>query len=90
MPWRALQSRHLLRADYDPPLPENDTSGVLTIQFVNGALHRYYGVPQTVADTLFQVGSPGTYFHDKIRGQYPEQKISSGVTRSGRTSRRRY
>ena len=80
MAWRGLQSRHLNAGDYDP---ERQT---LAIQFVNGAVYTYSRVPQTVADTLFQTGSPGSYFHDKIRSSYPETKMVSGQTKSGRRS----
>lgn len=82
MAWRALQSGHLNGGEYD-----SETS-VLTIQFVNGAAYQYSNVPQTVADTLFQMSSPGTYFHDRIRGKYPERKIQDGLTPRGRRSRR--
>lgn len=84
MAFRALQSRHMYGADYDTD------AQALTIQFVNGAVHRYLNVPQTTADTLFQVSSPGTYFHDKIRGNYREFQVASGSTKSGRRSRRRF
>jgi hypothetical protein len=84
MAWRGLQSRHLNAGDYNP---EQQT---LAIQFVNGAVYNYMRVPQTVADTLFQTGSPGSYFHDKIRGNYPETKMVSGQTKSGRRSTRRF
>jgi hypothetical protein len=80
MAWRGLQSRHLNAGDYDPE------AQTLAIQFVNGAVYAYSRVPQTVADTLFQTGSPGSYFHDKIRGSYPETKMVSGTTKSGRRS----
>lgn len=83
MPWQALQSNHLNGADYDPE------SESLSIQFTNGALYRYHGVPATVADTLMQIGSPGSYFHDKIKGQYREVQLQAGTTKSGRKSTRR-
>ena len=84
MSWRALQSTHLAGADYD------EETAQLTIQFVNGAVYRYSNVPQTSADVLFQSSSPGSYFHDKIRGNYGEMKILDGMTKSGRRSRRRW
>ena len=84
MAWRALQSGHMAGADYD------EETAALTIQFVNGAVYRYRQVPPYIADTLFQSSSPGTYFHDKIKGAYGEQKILDGQTKSGRRSRRRY
>jgi KTSC domain len=81
MAWRALQSKHLNGAAYDPDRQS------LTIQFVNGAVYNYGSVPPTVADTLFQAGSPGSYFHDKIKGRYPETKLADGATKKGRRSR---
>jgi len=79
---RALQSSHLNGMEYDPD------ARVLTIQFVNGALYSYSGVPPTVADTMSQTSSPGSYFHDKIKGRYAETKLVDGTTRSGRKSTR--
>ena len=84
MEWKQLQSRHLNGARYDP------LSQTLHIQFVNGAIHAYQGVPQTIADSLFQISSPGSYFHAKIRDRYPEVKVAAGATKSGRKSRRRF
>ena len=84
MAWRALQSGHMNGADYDPDMK------MLLIQFTNGAVYQYGGVSPDVADTLFQVSSPGQYFHDKIKGIYPERKILDGQTKSGRRSQRRY
>jgi hypothetical protein len=83
MAWRALQSHHLNGGDYDP------ATGMLSIQFTNGAVYNYAGVPQTTADTFFQTGSPGSYFHDKIKGKFPEAKVADGTTKSGRRSTRR-
>ena len=71
-------------ADYDPE------TKVLTIQFTNGAVYRYGNVDPTKADTLFQTSSAGGYFHDKIKGNHPEQKIVDGMTKSGRRSSKKY
>jgi KTSC domain len=82
MSWQAFQSRHLSGGDYDPATES------LTIQFVNGAIYRYRGVPQTAADSLFQTGSSRDYFNDKIKDRYPHEKLLDGVTKSGRRSAR--
>jgi hypothetical protein len=85
MAWRALQSGHMYGADYDPE------SQILIIQFNNGAVYRTISrVPQTVVDSFFQSGSPGSFFHAKIENVYGMVKIADGTTRSGRRSRRRY
>lgn len=66
---RIAQSSHLQAFDYDP------TSQILTIQFANGSVYQYQGVPQTEFDNLAQSGGGGTFFHAKIRDQYPTTKI---------------
>lgn len=63
------QSSHLQTYDYEP------NSQVLTVQFANGSVYQYSGVPQTVFDTLQQNGGGGTYFWSKIRDQYPATKL---------------
>jgi hypothetical protein len=83
MAFQAFQSRHLYGGDYDPELQ------ILTIQFTNGAIYQYGGVPQTAADSLFQTGSSQDYFNDKIKGVYPYAKVQDGTTKSGNVSRRR-
>jgi len=83
MAWHTFQSRHLYGGEYDAETQS------LTIQFVNGAIYRYSGVPQDAADSLFQSGSSRDYFNDKIKGRYQYTKLADGVTRSGRRSHRR-
>lgn len=63
------QSSHLDRHDYDP------NTLTLTIQFHDGSIYQYAGVPQTVYDTFQQNGGAGTFFWTKIRGQYQTTKI---------------
>jgi hypothetical protein len=82
--FKVLQSGHLYGADYDPD------SQTLAVQFQNGAVYHARGVPQTVADSFFQVSSPGSFWHDKIKTGYAVNKVSDGATKSGRRSRRRY
>jgi|HubBroStandDraft_6_1064221.scaffolds.fasta_scaffold2902692_2 hypothetical protein len=82
MAWRAFQSKHLNGGDYDPE------SRTLTIQFTNGAVYNYYGVPQTTADILFQTGSSQDYFNDHVRNSFRYVKVASGMSQStGRRSR---
>lgn len=77
-----FQSRNLHRAEYDP------ASQVLTVQFANGALYDYYGVPQSTVDTLFQTGSSQDYFNDHVKARYSYRKMADGVSQAtGRRSR---
>jgi lysyl-tRNA synthetase class 2 len=78
-----FQSSHLHRGQYD------DETQVLTIQFTNGAIYDYYRVPPHAADTLRASGSSQDYFNNKIKGVYSYSKMADGVTKTGRTSRRR-
>lgn len=66
---RVAQSSHLQSYDYDPD------SQTLTVQFQNGAIYQYTGVPHTEYWNLAQNGGSGTYFHAKIRNSYPTTKI---------------
>lgn len=51
-------------------------SQTLTVQFQNGSVYQYSGVPQTVFDTFQQNGGAGTFFWTKIRDQYPTTKLA--------------
>lgn len=63
------QSSHLQRYDYD-----GDTL-TLTVEFQNGSVYQYAGVPITEFNNMVQSGGAGTYFWAKIRYQYPTTKI---------------
>jgi hypothetical protein len=84
MAWRALQSKHWMGADYNAEMQ------TLTMSAINGAVYLVRGVPQTVADTLFQSSSPGSYYHDKIKGTYTVTRIADGTTKSGRASKKNF
>lgn len=70
---KTAQSRHIQTYSYDP------NSETLTIQFVNGSIHQWTGVPLTEYHNFDQSASKGTYFHSKIKGQYPSQKLTPRV-----------
>jgi len=82
MAW-TFQSSHLNQGLY------NDETQILSIQFTNGAMYNYFGVPPHVADTLKASGSSQDYFNHKIKGVYHYVKMVDGMTRSGKKSRRR-
>lgn len=59
-------SRHLTSVGYDT------AHQWLEIAFRNGALYRYYGVPEVIYRQLISALSPGAYFNVCIkRGQFP-------------------
>jgi hypothetical protein len=56
---------------------------VLELQFRNGAVYQYFGVPRRIYYDLLRADSKGGYFNQKIRGKYPHQRIqnASSATR---------
>jgi lysyl-tRNA synthetase class 2 len=73
------QSSHLQAYEYDP------ASQTLTVQFTNGAVYTYAGVPETEYHNFAQSAGSGAYFHAKIRGQYrTTQLVGSMRNRSRR------
>jgi len=42
---------------------------ILEIEFPNGDVYQYYGIPPDVFDGLIQAESHGRFFHECIRGQ---------------------
>jgi hypothetical protein len=63
-----VESTTLRSAGHDPK------SAVLELQFRNGALYRYFLVPQQVYRDLMGASSKGAYFNQNIRGRYPYQR----------------
>ena len=68
---RVAQSSHIQSHSYDPE------TNMLVIQFVNGAVYQFNGVPATEYFNFAQASSPGSYFHSKIKGQYSTQLIGA-------------
>jgi hypothetical protein len=69
---KVAQSSHLQSYEYDP------NTQTLTVQFVNGSVYQYDGVPITEFHNMAQSGGAGTYFWAKIRNNYATTKISGG------------
>ena len=54
-------------------------STVLELQFRNGALYLYFGVPPSIYGDLLRADSKGGYFNQNIRGKYPYQRIQDAT-----------
>lgn len=50
---------------------------VLTVQFLNGTIWRYSGVPANVFDEMMKSESKGSYFSRVIRSKYPGSKLDA-------------
>lgn len=59
---KPLKSSNLKSAAYDAE------SKTLTIEFNSGQKFNYAGVPEKHHTGLFEAKSPGSYFHQHIRG----------------------
>jgi KTSC domain len=53
-----------------------DDAEVLEVEFVNGAVYRYRGVPQDLYEDLRQAPSKGAFFNHNIRDAYPYEQVA--------------
>ena len=58
----AVNSTNIIRAGHDPKSLE------LEIQFQNGTVYRYKGVPRGLYNGIFTSDSPGVFFRKNIIG----------------------
>lgn len=65
-----VNSSNLESVGYDP------TTQTLEIEFLNGGLYQYSGVPESVYQGLMSASSHGQYFDQYIKkGGYPYRKL---------------
>jgi len=64
-----VESSNLRSVGYDPD------AQMLEIEFRNGGICQYYGVPETVYLQLMAASSKGKFFHVYIKDIYPYAKI---------------
>jgi KTSC domain len=64
-----VTSSSLAAVGYDP------VTQALKIQFISGESYLYELVPQEIYEGLLASASQGSYYSDKIRGQYRSQKL---------------
>ena len=50
-------------------------SGVLEVEFTNGAVYSYSGVPLGEYEGFMRAESKGKYLHANIKGRYPYAKL---------------
>lgn len=65
-----VESTNLASVGYDPE------SSTLEIEFRNGGIYQYFGVPQHIYEELINASSKGQYFYHNIRNAaYPYNKV---------------
>lgn len=52
----------------------NDSTEVLTIDFVKGGKYKYYSIPEEVYKGIINSKSPGNYFDTTIKPKYSFKK----------------
>lgn len=66
---KPVSSSNIASIGYDA---ESET---LEIQFHNGGIYRYYGVPQAVYTGLMASSSHGSYLAQNIKNRYQYKKV---------------
>lgn len=64
-----VSSSNIAAIGYEPE------SGVLEVEFINGAVYSYSGVPLGEYEGLMSSDSKGKYLHANIKGRYPYSKL---------------
>jgi hypothetical protein len=65
-----VESSNLAAIAYDPE------SAVLEVEFQNGGIYQYFGVPLFVYQDLCSAASKGRYFNENVKkAGYPVSKI---------------
>jgi len=53
----------------------DDSESLLEIEFHNGGVYHYFGVPQSVYEALMAAGSKGRYFNAYVRKVYRCERV---------------
>lgn len=48
---------------------------MLKVEFHNGGIYQYSGVPENVYQGLMRAASKGAHFHDHIKDRYPYRQV---------------
>jgi hypothetical protein len=52
----------------------NNSTEILTIDFVKGGKYKYFSVPETIYNGIIKSDSPGNYFDTMIKSKYNYKK----------------
>ncbi|MDD1680694.1 MAG: KTSC domain-containing protein [Methanoregula sp.] len=53
----------------------NESIKILEIEFQNGLVYQFSGVPPKVYADLMHSGEPGKYFSEKVRPKFPSKPV---------------
>ena len=58
---------------------------LLEVEFVDGAVRHYEGVPEEVWRRFLSAPNPGSFFEDRIADEYPNRPASAGTAPDARS-----
>ncbi len=64
-----VASSNVRSIGYDSP------SQTLEVEFLNGTIYQYYGVPQFLYTEMMNASSKGQFLHMYIKNQYPYSRV---------------
>lgn len=67
--WVDISSSMLTRARYDEPEKK------MVIQFKDGSMYEYADVDEDEFQSMVNASSPGSYFHENIKGNYGDRRV---------------
>jgi len=53
----------------------DEGSETLEVEFVDGSIYQYYGVPQNLYEQMIQASSKGRFLHAYIKNAYPYSRV---------------
>lgn len=66
---QSVASTNLTSVGYD------EETQTLEVEFLNGRVYQYYGVPNNMHDQLMRAPSKGQFFITYIRNNYPFSRV---------------
>ena len=64
----------LLKSSRIKSVEYNDSTDVLTVEFVKGGKYKYYSVPEEIYNAITHTNSPGNYFDSFIKNKFHYKK----------------
>ena len=72
----SVKSSNIKAIGFEVPEGINDESGgILAIEFLSGGLYHYYAVPREIHGEMMAAKSQGKFFHASIKGQFDMDKV---------------
>ena len=68
--------RHSVASSNIAAIGYDSASETLEIEFLNGSVYQYYGVPQNIYDQMMAASSKGKFLNAYIKNAYPYSRIA--------------